>query len=77
MFVVFAAVKLYRVLNGDLRWSFAWYLLALPLCWLLGAAVEHWLSAPGERWLRASLLPSWLTQTARANPLTMRIETHV
>ncbi|MEO9077725.1 MAG: acyltransferase, partial [Rhodanobacter sp.] len=65
MFVVFTVVQLYRALDGDPRWGFAWYLLALPLCWLLGAAVERWLSAPCERWLRASLLPSPLMQTAR------------
>jgi hypothetical protein len=27
----------------------------LPLCWLLGAAVERWLSQPCERWLRNRL----------------------
>jgi peptidoglycan/LPS O-acetylase OafA/YrhL len=55
MFVVFAVVRLYRVLGGDARLGFLWYLLALPLCWLLGAAVERGLSAPCERWLRARL----------------------
>jgi hypothetical protein len=47
---------LYRWAGGDLRWGFLWYLLALPLCWLLGTAVERWLSLPCERWLRARLL---------------------
>jgi peptidoglycan/LPS O-acetylase OafA/YrhL len=56
MFVVFAVVRLYRWAGGDPRWGFLWYLLALPLCWLLGAAVERWLSLPCERWLRARLL---------------------
>ena len=56
MFVVFAVVRLYRLVDGDPRWGFAWYLLALPLCWLLGVAVERWLSLPCERWLRARLL---------------------
>ena len=56
MFVVFAVVRLYRWAGGDPRWGFLWYLLALPLCWLLGTAVERWLSLPCERWLRARLL---------------------
>jgi peptidoglycan/LPS O-acetylase OafA/YrhL len=54
MFVVFAVVRLYRWAGGDPRWGFLWYLL--PLCWLLGTAVERWLSLPCERWLRARLL---------------------
>lgn len=56
MFVVFAVVRLFKFAGGDLRLGFLWYLLTLPLCWLLGAAVERWLSAPCERWLRAKLL---------------------
>ena len=55
MFVVFAVVQLFKLGSGDLRLGFLWYLLALPLCWLLGVAVERWLSAPGERWLRRQL----------------------
>ncbi|KRE88630.1 acyltransferase [Frateuria sp. Soil773] len=56
MFVVFAAVRLFKSTGGDLRLGFLWYLLALPLCWLLGAAVERGLSLPCERWLRARLM---------------------
>ncbi|MGY3040060.1 peptidoglycan/LPS O-acetylase OafA/YrhL [Rhodanobacter sp. TND4EL1] len=56
MFVVFAAVRLFRLTGGDLRGGFLWYLVTLPVCWLLGAAVERWLSVPCERWLRARLL---------------------
>jgi len=56
MFVVFAMVRLFKFAGGDLRLGFFWYLLTLPLCWLLGAAVERWLSLPCERWLRARLL---------------------
>ena len=56
MFVVYAVVRLYRLADGDPRWGFLWYLLALPLCWLLGKTVERWLSLPCERWLRARLL---------------------
>jgi len=56
MFVVFAVVRLFKFAGGDLRSGFLWYLLALPLCWLLGALVERWLSLPCERWLSARLL---------------------
>lgn len=58
MFVVFAVVRVFRWTDGDPRRGFLWYLLALPLCWLLGKAVEHWLSLPCERWLRSRLLRS-------------------
>jgi len=56
MFVVFVVVRLFKFAGGDLRSGFLWYLLTLPLCWLLGALVERWLSLPSERWLRARLL---------------------
>jgi len=56
MFVVFAMVRLFKFAGGDLRLGFFWYPLTLPLCWLLGVAVERWLSLPCERWLRARLL---------------------
>ncbi|MFC5435845.1 acyltransferase family protein [Rhodanobacter umsongensis] len=51
MFVVFAVVRWFKLGGADERWGFLWYLLALPLCWLLGAAVFRWLSSPCERWL--------------------------
>jgi peptidoglycan/LPS O-acetylase OafA/YrhL len=54
--VVFAMVRLFKLAGGDIRLGFLWYLLTLPLCWLLGAAVERWLSQPCERWLRNRLL---------------------
>jgi peptidoglycan/LPS O-acetylase OafA/YrhL len=63
MFVVFAAVRLFRLGGADYRWGLLWYLLALPLCWLLGAAVERWLSMPCERWLRRRL-----TKPAHSEP---------
>ncbi|WP_254423830.1 acyltransferase [Rhodanobacter sp. C03] len=56
MFVVTPVVWLFRLAGGDMRLGFLWYLLTLPLCWLLGIAVERWLSTPCERWLRARLL---------------------
>ncbi|WP_266156712.1 acyltransferase family protein, partial [Dyella silvatica] len=52
MFIVFAIVRLYKANGSDVAYGFLWYLPALPLCWLLGAAMERWLSAPAERWLR-------------------------
>lgn len=58
MFVVFAVVRAYRAFGGDERLGFLWYVPALPLCWLLGVAVERWLSLPAERWLCARLLPT-------------------
>ena len=55
MFVVTPVVWLFRLSGAEYRYGFLWYLLTLPLCWLLGAAVERWLSAPCERWLRGRL----------------------
>lgn len=52
MFVVYAAVRLFRAFGGDVRMGWLWYLLAVPLCWLLGVAVERFVSVPCERWLR-------------------------
>ena len=56
MFVVFAVVRAYRAWGGGPAQGWLWYLPALVLCWLLGAAVERWLSVPCERRLRARLL---------------------
>lgn len=55
MFVVMPVVWLFRLGGSDYRLGVLWYLLTLPLCWLLGVAVERWLSAPCERWLRLRL----------------------
>lgn len=55
MFVVTPVVGLFRLGGSDYRLGVLWYLLALPLCWLLGVAVERWLSTPCERWLRLRL----------------------
>ena len=69
MFVVFAVVRIFRLNGGDPRWGFVWYLLALPLCWLLGVAVERGLSAPCERWLRTRLLPHRIVLARQVEPL--------
>jgi len=58
MFVVYAVVRVYRASGGDIRWGFLWYLLALPICWLLGKAVARFVSIPCERLLRARMLRS-------------------
>jgi peptidoglycan/LPS O-acetylase OafA/YrhL len=55
MFVVTAAVRLFHLAGSDMTWGVLWYLPTVPLCWLLGAAVARWISAPCERWLRARL----------------------
>jgi peptidoglycan/LPS O-acetylase OafA/YrhL len=55
MFVVFAVIRAYRAWDGNPAHGWLWYLPALVLCWLLGSAVERWLSAPCERWLRGRL----------------------
>lgn len=52
MFVVTPLVWLYRGSGADVAWGWLWYLPALPLCWLLGAVVERWVSLPCEAWLR-------------------------
>ncbi|WP_236585525.1 acyltransferase [Dyella sp. EPa41] len=56
MFVVFAAVRLYKAIEGDAALGFLWYLPTLPLCWLLGRWVERHVSTPAERWLRGRML---------------------
>lgn len=52
MFVVFAVVGAYRANGGDVRGGAWWYLLAVPACWLLGAAVARLYSEPVDRALR-------------------------
>jgi peptidoglycan/LPS O-acetylase OafA/YrhL len=53
MFVVIAVVRLFHMSGADMTWGVLWYLPAVPLCWLLGAAVARWISVPCERWLHA------------------------
>ncbi|HEY1991555.1 MAG TPA: acyltransferase [Gammaproteobacteria bacterium] len=58
MFVVFAAVRLYRAYAADHpAGAWLWYPPVLLLCWLLGLAVAHGISAPADRALRRR----WLT----------------
>jgi peptidoglycan/LPS O-acetylase OafA/YrhL len=73
MFVVFTVVRLFKLSGADVRWGFLWYLLALPLCWLLGAAVERWLSTPCERWLRRRLTKPTRIKSAASHPTTVEL----
>jgi len=73
MFVVFAVVRLFKLSGADVRWGLLWYLLALPLCWLLGAAVERWLSTPCERWLRRRLTKPTRIEPMAAHPTTVEL----
>jgi peptidoglycan/LPS O-acetylase OafA/YrhL len=52
MFVVFAAVGLYRVLGGDVRGGAWWYPPVVLACWALGALWARAYSIPCERALR-------------------------
>ncbi|AIF49289.1 acyltransferase family protein [Dyella japonica] len=57
MFVVFGIVRVYRAMGSDIAHGYLWYLPALPLCWMLGRAVERCISLPAEQRLRARMLP--------------------
>jgi peptidoglycan/LPS O-acetylase OafA/YrhL len=57
MFVVTAVVRLYKAAGSDIANGYLWYLPALPLCWVLGKAVERYISTPVENWLRERMLP--------------------
>ncbi|WP_053096093.1 acyltransferase family protein [Frateuria defendens] len=50
-----AVLSVLHGLGGDPATGVLWYLPALSLCWLLGAAVARFLSTPCERWLRVRL----------------------
>jgi peptidoglycan/LPS O-acetylase OafA/YrhL len=56
MFVVYGVVHIYKTMGSDVTLGFLWYFLALPLCWVLGRAVQRYVSQPSERWLRARLI---------------------
>lgn len=73
MFVVFAMVRLFKIAGGDMRLGFLWYLLTLPLCWLLGTAAERWLSLPCERWLRRRLTKPMRIESAASHPTTVEL----
>ena len=62
MFVVFAAVALYRHFEGNPWLGFLWYAPVVALCWLLGAALAHGWSIPCDRALRRR----WLARAQSA-----------
>jgi len=71
MFVVYGVVHIYKAMGSDITLGFLWYLLALPLCWVLGRAVERYVSLPSERWLRARLITAKSSiRLAQANEST-------
>jgi peptidoglycan/LPS O-acetylase OafA/YrhL len=56
MFVVYAAVRLFKSLGGDMPNGWLWYVPIVLLCWLLGWMVARWYSIPCDRALRERLL---------------------
>ncbi|GAA5002445.1 acyltransferase [Pseudoluteimonas lycopersici] len=62
MFVVFAAVGLFRAMGGDVRSGAWWFPPVVLACWALAAAWAHAYSIPCERALRRR----WSPQAARA-----------
>lgn len=56
MFVVFAAVGIWRAQGAHMHAAVAWYIPVLLLCWLIGWLVMWAWSQPCDRWLRARLL---------------------
>lgn len=57
MFVVFGTVAMFEAVDGDMVYGAFWYLPAVLLCWLIGAALAHGFSIPVERVLRRRWLP--------------------
>jgi peptidoglycan/LPS O-acetylase OafA/YrhL len=63
MFIVFAAVAIYRHAEADPWFGFLWYAPVVLLCGLLGAAFSHGFSIPCERAMRARWLRNPRAQT--------------
>jgi peptidoglycan/LPS O-acetylase OafA/YrhL len=68
MFIVFAAVAVYRQVQADPSFGFLWYVPTVLLCWLLGSALARGFSIPSDRALRTR----WL-RTPR-QPVSMPVE---
>lgn len=66
MFVVFGVVRMYKAMGSDIAHGYLWYLPALLSCWVLGKAVERYVSAPSERWLRSRMLPTIVSPSVMA-----------
>jgi peptidoglycan/LPS O-acetylase OafA/YrhL len=58
MFVVYAAVRLYKSWGSDKPDGWMWYLPVVLLCWILGWTVARFYSTPADEALRARLLPT-------------------
>lgn len=56
MFVVYAAVRMYRAAGGHIESGYLWYLPIIVLCWLLGWVAAKYFSIPLDRKLRQRLL---------------------
>lgn len=56
MFVVYAAVRLFRDLGDDPQSGYLWYIPVIALCWLLGWLVARFISMPLDHRLRTVLL---------------------
>ncbi|WP_267222435.1 acyltransferase family protein [Dyella silvae] len=70
MFVVFGVVRMYKAMGSDIAHGYLWYLPALLLCWVLGKAVERYVSTPSERWLRSRMLPTTVSAPVMAEAAT-------
>jgi peptidoglycan/LPS O-acetylase OafA/YrhL len=57
MFVVLAAVRIFKISQTSIRWGFLWYLPPIALAWALGWMVAKYFSAPCERAMRQKLIP--------------------
>jgi peptidoglycan/LPS O-acetylase OafA/YrhL len=55
MFVVFAAVRLYKLAGSEIGMGYIWYVPIVLICWLLGWVVARFISIPADRALRACL----------------------
>jgi peptidoglycan/LPS O-acetylase OafA/YrhL len=56
MFVVYAAVRAFRAMGGDLHFGYLWYVPIVFLCWLLGWLVAKFISIPLDQRLRDVLM---------------------
>lgn len=56
MFVVYAAVRMFKALGSDIGLGHLWYVPIILLCWLIGALVARMFSVPSDRALRARLI---------------------
>jgi peptidoglycan/LPS O-acetylase OafA/YrhL len=65
VFVVFAAVEVFRATGASLKFGILWYPPAVALCWLLAMLVDKTLSTPCNRALRKRLIRPSGSRAAR------------